>query len=451
MGAIGVIVILLIAATFAVIRTQGGRKVRNELARIRSNGLPSSPLEADEFYAVPENMVDITEDWIKAIGTESSGPFAGPNQISASGVAGWQSLPYVGTSAELRSPLPGESWAELDVSKALLQHYAVPLQEYHRVAKLKGAVRYPVRLQDGFSALLPYTQALRTPARLARLEALTRAHDGDAQGAAQSLQAILASAHTLDYEPILIAVLVRGALIESALQSMRDLLPVIRFSDEDLRRFQESIRNMRRVDALRRAFIGERAMGFGALENPRQFARDAAVTPHQGMIVGLSGPADQLLYLEIMEEYIVAADKGEFEGWTSIKSIEAKIKNVAAEHFGRLRYPVSLMIIPAMDASFTANNRILASCRLTDTLIAVEQFRRQSGRFPQSIDELVPDLLPERPLDPFSGRDLVFRAEPQRIVIYSLGSNGVDDGGIDGGAAKNDIVVEFPIRDDASQ
>jgi hypothetical protein len=44
---------------------------------------------------------------------------------------------------------------------------------------------------------------------------------------------------------------------------------------------------------------------------------------------------------------------------------------------------------------------------------------------------LVPDYLPKVPLDIFNNQPLVYRPEPGGAVVYSVGPNLRDDGGVD--------------------
>ena len=61
--------------------------------------------------------------------------------------------------------------------------------------------------------------------------------------------------------------------------------------------------------------------------------------------------------------------------------------------------------------------------------LAARIFQAREKRFPAAIADLVPDILPREPLDPFTGKPLVFRIDKDRLLVYSLGSNEKDDGG----------------------
>lgn len=72
---------------------------------------------------------------------------------------------------------------------------------------------------------------------------------------------------------------------------------------------------------------------------------------------------------------------------------------------------------------------------LLELLLAAEWHRRVTGEFPATVDELLTDpLLDEVPLDPMSRIEVPLRYErdpenPQRAKVWSVGEDGVDDGG----------------------
>ena len=61
--------------------------------------------------------------------------------------------------------------------------------------------------------------------------------------------------------------------------------------------------------------------------------------------------------------------------------------------------------------------------------LSAERFRRGHGRWPATLNELVPELLAAVPCDPFDLQPLRLARHADGIVIYSVGPNGTDDGG----------------------
>jgi hypothetical protein len=61
--------------------------------------------------------------------------------------------------------------------------------------------------------------------------------------------------------------------------------------------------------------------------------------------------------------------------------------------------------------------------------LAIRCYRQMHGAWPKDLAALTPDLLPSAPMDPFSGKPLVYRAAEDGFTLYSTATDGVDDGG----------------------
>lgn len=74
----------------------------------------------------------------------------------------------------------------------------------------------------------------------------------------------------------------------------------------------------------------------------------------------------------------------------------------------------------------------LAITRMAATALAIRLYQLDNGHRPASLAELVPAYLPSMPLDPFSDDDapLQYIADGDAPRLYSIGPNGVDDGGM---------------------
>ena len=105
--------------------------------------------------------------------------------------------------------------------------------------------------------------------------------------------------------------------------------------------------------------------------------------------------------------------------------------------------------LPRMLAPSTAAT-VLALTRTAQGILAVERYRRDNGRPPSSLGEVVPSYIKVWPQDPFSGAPLLYRVEGSGFSVYSVGSNGKDDGGefepLTGVAGQNTKDVGLTIR-----
>lgn len=78
-----------------------------------------------------------------------------------------------------------------------------------------------------------------------------------------------------------------------------------------------------------------------------------------------------------------------------------------------------------------AHHRSRAALRLLYTDLALRQFQAKHGEYPESLQELVPELLEQVPLDPFTDKPLSYRREPDgSFTLYSVGPDKKDDNGL---------------------
>ncbi len=92
---------------------------------------------------------------------------------------------------------------------------------------------------------------------------------------------------------------------------------------------------------------------------------------------------------------------------------------------------------------------LLGVARSARLAVLVERRRRGAGRPPRSLAEIQEASGGSLPMDPFSGDALLFKLEDRSYVIYSIGSNGKDDGGAvetDDQDRRLDIGVRVRLR-----
>ncbi|MEO8427574.1 MAG: hypothetical protein ABI651_10735 [Verrucomicrobiota bacterium] len=80
--------------------------------------------------------------------------------------------------------------------------------------------------------------------------------------------------------------------------------------------------------------------------------------------------------------------------------------------------------------------------------MAVRAFYLEQGTYPTNLADLVPIYLDAVPLDQFSGKPLHYRKTSQDFLLYSVGPDGIDDGGkpipLPPAAPKGDLLFEYP-------
>jgi hypothetical protein len=136
--------------------------------------------------------------------------------------------------------------------------------------------------------------------------------------------------------------------------------------------------------------------------------------------------------------------------WKDIISNEHRFERYELAHDSGF-HPVSWIIMRwqrwrSDRLSLHLHNAATAHLRLLATELALRCYQSSTGRAAARLDDLVPDYLAKVPQDPFTGRALIYRPRGTNWLLYSVGPDGVDDGGKPivrvGGYNKGDILFD---------
>ncbi len=115
------------------------------------------------------------------------------------------------------------------------------------------------------------------------------------------------------------------------------------------------------------------------------------------------------------------------------------------------------LLLPAMDSVDLAVQREAARQAALMLALASQLYHRQHGDWPAKLEDLMPDILPKLPADPFgkSGETLLLKRDGDELLIYSVGTNQLDDGGKFGQSPAGDpfdegFRLKRPIKSPAS-
>jgi hypothetical protein len=93
------------------------------------------------------------------------------------------------------------------------------------------------------------------------------------------------------------------------------------------------------------------------------------------------------------------------------------------------RHLVLSIMLPAFSKATESAEQITQVRDGALAVVALERFRMAQGRYPQGLNELVPQYLAAVPLDRLDGRPLRYRNVDGKPVLYSIGTDLDDDGG----------------------
>ncbi len=287
---------------------------------------------------------------------------------------------------------------------------------------------------DALSILLPETTTVRTAAKLMVLAAEREARLGDMERAVQRLITVLNIGHSHADDPILISMLVVAAVEELGVNVLEHILTQHRFDEPALERLQRAFADRGSVSLIARGLSGERvgqlALSDYVKRHGIQSISNAALGGGKSWSVtnwALAGILDLNLAkaIELLTPVVEAADSHA----AAIKAADEMDAALASTSPLSVRYFITHSLVSSLSRSCVFFAQRAAHMRCTVAALAMERYRLGNGALPESLDELVPEYLDSVPLDPFDEKPLRYATKDGYVVIYSVGENGVDDGG----------------------
>ncbi|MBI1850676.1 MAG: hypothetical protein HYR85_10070 [Planctomycetes bacterium] len=358
------------------------------------------------------------------------------------------------TSASISDPAGWQPrWIEwfrgdtdsIDVQDAVLRTFLArqaPAIALFREARTKPKCSFlTVAQRLDFTRQAPFFPLL-TAVRVVVLDARVKGADGDLRAALDDVSALFAAARHVAGDGELMGILVGAtcermavstlAAILSSHEALPEFLADVQFGGEFSfeRQFSKALRL-------------EQALGYSAFS---KLATDA-----NGWTLGL-GPLDLDPSRSLYRVFFLGEDLDSFR--KNIEHVQAlsekpyrvsKDALVDAGENTKTRLQGWLTRTLAINLAGPSLECASADARqqLAIALLALHRYRARTGGFPESVANLSPDSLSTVPLDPFSGEPLRMRRADRRVILYSVGPDGKDSGGLSANESKlgDDIAV----------
>lgn len=154
--------------------------------------------------------------------------------------------------------------------------------------------------------------------------------------------------------------------------------------------------------------------------------RFRAATLPLSIVFSNSREQEQAIHDSVMDQTQTVLDRG--VQWISLmQDAELIAEKVRAEETP-MRFSFAAMLTPAMRQMVHRWYQYEQTVGAYSLMIAIEAYRQDHGQLPHSLSMLQPRYVPEIPLDLMApGHAIRYRAEGERYVLYSVGSDGVDD------------------------
>jgi hypothetical protein len=327
------------------------------------------------------------------------------------------------------APVPAGQLAALRNEMAECQTAVSEALSLADLPRGRYSITYPRLIVD--SAEVPLHREAHQVCTLLYFDALLHALDRDPAAALRSCRACLNAARSIGDEPLAVPQMVRTLGVLLSCLAAEQTLARSEPAPEDLASLQKLFEGEDGFPRLAVALRGERACMHRTFENlDRDPALAAANAPEE------SGPLSELLWgpprrgehprmLELFGQRLEAAERLPLhERAAEDRVVEMRLAALSPDELAFTRK--AFLALDRADGAFImahARVRCLVVC------LAADRYRRQHGQWPAALSDLVPALLAGVPVDPYDGQPLRYGRLADGVRVYSVGPDGIDDGG----------------------
>jgi hypothetical protein len=312
--------------------------------------------------------------------------------------------------------------------------------------------RWPVKYEENFGCLVPHLAVLKDIVLASVLRTAAHLELGRGQEAFEDLKVAAAVSDSVKTDPILITHLLRIAMTSFEVQAVREGLARRAWTDEQLQFLQDRFTRMNLLAEMKHGLRGERAFSVEAIEMARlgKFGPDLWGGP------GTQSPRwakasvlkfaprgwyyqNELNVLRFHERYSLGAvDEKAQRVYPRVNAdVEHSITNSETPYNALAR-----MLVPAVETAISKSARSQSTVQQCAIACALERYFRAHKEYPDALQKLVPQFMAAVPNDVMDGEPMRYRREKSdSYLLYSVGWNVRDDGGVTASSGKGAINV----------
>lgn len=336
-----------------------------------------------------------------------------------------------------------------------LSKYDSELKELAEAAAQRPHCRFPIEYDYPavFDILLPHLAILRNLSSLAQLRAIARIDLGQTDAALADLKLNLRLSQTIAEEPVLISHLVRLGTLTQNLQTIREGLVRHAWSDTQLAEIDQALAAINVLAEYKFAMRGERAFVVDGLEYMRQHPWNPGFeAPGDGPDLKF-GPMPSGWYYQNMITLC------EMHRQSTLPLVDERARRcfppagefTTSPAWNQKTWPYRIfagLLFPAVDKVSGKSVRMQTWVDQARLACALERYRLVQGSLPTTLDALKPAFVTDLPADIMTGTPLKYRPNSDGgYVLYSVGWNQKDDGGVASSAKKNTSYIDFSQGD----
>jgi hypothetical protein len=292
--------------------------------------------------------------------------------------------------------------------------------------------RFPIVYgSNPWAILLPHVPEARVVAALLRYDALLRMHRGDGRGALESARAAVNAGRSLGDEPFAISQLVRTACVAIGVGLAERTLALTTAPEAELKAMQQLLEKEERfptflvVARSERAALHQTLNQLVAGELPlTSFRNDSKESWRDRWLFFLEQDRLRRYHLAVLPMLTRQVEVGQLpphEWRAAQEKLNQEFKDIIPPDYD------GLMASGMRMGQAFRRGRAWLRCAVVG--LAVERHRVAKGSWPASLAEVEKRVPAEVLTDAMDGKPLRYRRLADGVAVYSVGSDGTDDGG----------------------
>ena len=355
--------------------------------------------------------------------------------------------------------------ASTEALQKLLAANQSALNEWRRGTERPSA-QFLVAKGATISSILPTVQELGDFSRLARLRAERCLHEGDVAEAWHWLRANVRASRHLGQNGVLIERLVGTATFNLAAAGINRWAADLRVDENLLREAAEQFDADEEMTPLTSVGLKHEYVWLAHTIDGGVTFSDLGMGSAQTGVPDGALPA--FLFVTGEPDFSRRLLQQTFAGWIEQADLpKPKRAPVVRPRFGLFSPPpkpgrlsaeelesrllslsLARALLPALSLYGEAIDREAADRASLKLTLAAQRYYRRHGDWSGKLDDLVPDYIKELPADPLgkAGETLLLKRDGDDLIIYSVGDNGIDDGGSVAPVEKKTLDEGFRLK-----
>ena len=345
-------------------------------------------------------------------------------------------------------PVPPQPQTPAQDVLLALGRYDATIEELRLAARLPDS-RFPLSydMEPPAAILLPHLAGLKRSAQVLQLRALAELQNGQSDQALADVKLLLRLSDSIRTEPFLISHLVRIAIVSIALQPVWEGLVAHQWSDAQLAELDSELAKLDFLSDYQTAMRGELILcEIGDIEYLRRYPERTPDLTGEGGGGSSSRIPGRIMWGAIpngwfyqnelrcarpmLEYYLPAVDTDQHRVRPEdARRADSAIATGLKHH--NLYNLAERLFVPGLGGAVKRFAFGQESVDLARTAIALERYRLAHGAYPESLDGLATQFMRKIPHDIMNGQPLHYRRTSDgQFVLYSVGWNETDDGGV---------------------